>query len=1324
MFTLARNLCAYRVADAVRAFDSVDPGFELRLGVVEQSIRAAMVRADEFFYGGRYALALESYQGAYAEVYRYLHPDLPSRFVAGALERLARIDVLDGLLSASAEVARFRRVAGVDAPLASPSPPSPELVAIVSQAGVAPTMAESLYQRATTYMRAGVADRAQMFLEQASAAADATPKLRADIDLARGVALMPHDQNQAIDSFHRAQEGYRGQGLSAEEAVASNNLAVLHTLAGNAQAAGDAFRAAGDRVPVGLARTLMQPLNPGIASTLIRPMGVEGLQSVLPHVNPLTPWQSVDPTRTPVPGDKRLSVAVGAGFVQIDLLQDPAVEFRTKLFQPRILATSVEDLTLHLHLGGNFVAYLAHLHGFTLPMSMGDCYTETQEYEKAIEWYTRARDYAFLNKAIEAPVVWRKLATACLRWGDQLYAAGDKGEARARYERIIRLTAPILDPASPLYFSPVFDDMKAEVDALLAAPEPVDARAHDPTLAAIVLRARLNLRNIDQGIDLPLLSLNPEQIPVFRFDYLQDVARYFANHAIEAERAYVQFQTSAEQGQLTRANLQGAVDLGYANEQLEAQKVRLAQRQKEAADANRAYAQTALDDANKIQTEYGTISARQVALDANITVLSSPATEMNFTGWGNYGIADGKHEVREVLRSLARQKSELSRKSELLNLDARVRESGAALDVAEAQQTVAQAQVDTALVEQQIAGLRRQQAEQQLALFNSQEFTPELWHQLANEMKDISRAYLQQAVIIARLMERAYEFEIGDAVGVIRRDYTRSDLSGLLAGDLLLRDIDSFTALRILHTNKKQPVKEVVSLDDRFPIQFQRDFQRTGRMKFRTALSDFDASYPGAYQHRIKRVEVVVEGLVRPTAGLHGTLVNTGLCLARRPDGRIQMRLLQPETLLLSSYRIGPDSVVFTPDLQMLSVFEGSPVSSSWELELRPAVNDLIFSFVTDVKLIVYYECYYSEALKQPVLEQLAETQPYTARRSMVLRSEMFDEFFALQDTGEVSFTILETMLPFYHRAPQITQMTVILHTEDAAASMAGLEVRVTAADGSNAQQTTDADGAIANGPGAALNALLGQQFLQKWTIAIPRADNQARFDAGFNWSQVTDIVFVGEYDYTPRAGVGEPVARLRETFDDDPLAKFEVVDDPGADRNGPSAWSFDPAQHRVRQTSSIAGGPDGPATTDPAKPGTYLVLKSTAAPALANLVLSSTLLSSGAGAMGLVFRWKNVDNFYFFVMDSARNYRRLGKKIGGVFHELDTAAFDASQGFIVGRPYRTRIRLYGTLVQAFLDDMLVLSGQDASMADPGRAGFYTWNNPTATFADVRLIEL
>jgi hypothetical protein len=112
MFTPLRNLCTYRVDDAGPFATLIDPGPDLPLGGIEESIRMSMARADRDFYGGRYGGdALQAYQGACAEIYRYLHPDFPSRMIAGALGRVANLDIVDRLLSASAELARFRGVA-------------------------------------------------------------------------------------------------------------------------------------------------------------------------------------------------------------------------------------------------------------------------------------------------------------------------------------------------------------------------------------------------------------------------------------------------------------------------------------------------------------------------------------------------------------------------------------------------------------------------------------------------------------------------------------------------------------------------------------------------------------------------------------------------------------------------------------------------------------------------------------------------------------------------------------------------------------------------------------------------------------------------------------------------------------------------------------------------------------------------------------------------------------------------------------------------------------------------------------------------------------
>jgi tetratricopeptide (TPR) repeat protein len=1103
----------------------------------------------------------------------------------------------------------------------------------------------------------------------------------------------------------------------------SNNLGVVAALTGDARSSGAAFQAAGDSVPLSFGRTLSQPLNPGTATAMQRPMGSEGLGFILNSPSGSSQYLNVSPAVSITSGAQQFGVFKGDQTISVDLQGNAAANLTASIYQPRISASTLAALATFEIIETNFIAYIPHTYGFTIPLSLGDCHLELGDYEEAITWYEKARDYQYLNQAIEAPMVWLKLANAYTRWGNFLFESGEKAEARTRYEQIVRLTDPILDPASALYKSPVFDGLTAQVQAILAAPQPLDANVHNPSIAAVVLLAKLNIQNIEDGIDFPLLSLAREQVPVFRFDYLQNTARYFAEHAIQAERTYINFKTSAEQEEFQRSMLQNAVDLEAANEQLEIKKVEIAQEQKEAIEANQAYANTQLENAKDLKTEYADVSLEEMALDSEITYVGAPTTEYDFSGYEGYGISNGTHRVDEVLRTLTQRRSEISREFELNNMDRRISELEAAKKVADEQVDIATKQKEAADIQKNIATLRKQQAEQQLALFDSQEFTPDLWNRLANEIRQISQSYLSQAIVIARLMEQAYEYEVGKAVNIIKPSYNRNDLAGLLGGDFLLQDIDSFTFMRIILGEKKQPMKEIISLADRYPVQFLRDFQRTGTMGFRTELSDFDRNYPGAYLQRIKRAEVIVEGLIGG-GGIHASLTNTGLCLSRMRDGGIKMRLLQPETLLLSQYRIAADAVIFTPDVEMLGIFEHSPVSTSWLFELNPAANDIILNYITDIKLVLYYESFFDPNLKPKVLEELAVEQTNAGRRTVALRYELFDEFFAFQDTGEVTFTLRSTMLPFYHMDPRVRELTFLIETDEGVAP-GNLIVKVSTADGTAATQTTTADGALSTGGSNALNAFIGKPWLQEWKISIPVAENQARFDAGFAWSQVQNIVMTTEYEFTPRRIPGQPYLLLLDRFDADTLADFDVIDDPQATVSAPSEWVFNAEARRIDQLSDIHGGAFEAGATGPDKPGTYLVRKTTAElPAVQNCIVVVDVSSEDNDGIGVVFRWQDVDNFYYFLMDQERNYRRMGKKVAGVFQELDTAALDATHGYDAGTSSSLKVRISGTQLNAYLNDELVLSGQDASLPNAGRAGLFCWGSAGAHFDNFRIVDL
>lgn len=183
-------------------------------------------------------------------------------------------------------------------------------------------------------------------------------------------------------------------------------------------------------------------------------------------------------------------------------------------------------------------------------------------------------------------------------------------------------------------------------------------------------------------------------------------------------------------------------------------------------------------------------------------------------------------------------------------------------------------------------------------------------------------------------------------------------------------------------------------------------------------------------------------------------------------------------------------------------------------------------------------------------------------------------------------------------------------------------------------------------------------------------------------------------------------------------LALFDVVDDPRATTDTPSAWAVDP-EGRIVQTSRIRGGQ---ATANANKPGTYLVLRPRAdVPPLRDFSITTTVRSSDDGGIGVVFRYAGPDDFYFFLMDSGVGYRMLAKKIGDSFSQFSTPALDTGEGFDLDRDYELRLRVASSTFTVFLDDAEMLSGSDTDLVGAGRIGFMTRDNAGGAFSELRI---
>ena len=341
----------------------------------------------------------------------------------------------------------------------------------------------------------------------------------------------------------------------------------------------------------------------------------------------------------------------------------------------------------------------------------------------------------------------------------------------------------------------------------------------------------------------------------------------------------------------------------------------------------------------------------------------------------------------------------LQNQYQIATMNRQANELSAAAAQAGAEVAAANARVTAAQASAHAAAVRVQASQQLVQAFDQQRFTPDVWNALGDRMNGLSQRYLMWALGIAKRMQSAYNFENDVAVQIIRPDYTSSEVHGLLAADALMADIQSFTYDLITSTAPKpQPLKQTISLSQRYPFQFETQLRRTGSMDFQTDLDDFDSVYPGTYAGRIEHVEVAVDGII-PARGISGSLTNAGISQYRTPSasgGTMKQRVQNRETQIVSDFDVRADALVDNPDRRQLGVFQGAGLASTWTLALPKDVNQqLDFNALVDVRLTFTYRARFDPDLRASVLAELAARPGIHARqRPFPLRWVFADAFF------------------------------------------------------------------------------------------------------------------------------------------------------------------------------------------------------------------------------------------------------------------------------------------------------------------------------------------
>lgn len=816
----------------------------------------------------------------------------------------------------------------------------------------------------------------------------------------------------------------------------------------------------------------------------------------------------VDGASTTVLSKRSLGLITHSGVERISLKEEAFIEeVQKSVYQPRRFAKTLEHLQFHEVVTTNFVSYFVHLYYFVLPIAIGDTYLAQGRFAKALSEYKSVLAYPFLNAGIEAPYVWLKIAGAYQQWGDRLYRRGRDGMAQGKYRQIINLDLSI-PTTSDLYAPGPFVQMRSTVAEIVKELRGEAHKSTNPKVGQVVTTAVARLRSLAQGFNF--FGIGDDHAPVFRFKYLQSVATYMADSAIDAERTFISFRSTAESQKMEGLQLQGALEVNQAALAVEEKRLEDAALEVEAAQRTLEYTQTRKANVDAALAEWNTKGRELTSMNAALSWASNAANdqEIRYTGVQYDGAShDYEGDVEEFYDVVGEKRDWLDwelQRNRLLRQQAEI-----AAEVAMAETRLEQAQVRQEV--QQLNVLtqeKRVEAAQEVVDYSEDKmFDEDLWFQLAAELQALAQVYLDAAIYTSLLMERAYDLEFDRQLHRIRTDYGIGSPAGLLGGDHLKRDVLSFTQDYLEHAQKKNPVRLALSLRDEFPSSYAT-FIQTGILPFRTDLEVFDRRYPGTFHRKIKRIEVFVEGLV-PLEGASGYLTNNGITSDWRFLGggwKKHTRVTPVERMVLSSYQFRRDIAVFQPSEEMLGLFENLSPQCEWTLEIPASGNNIDYEAISDIKFIMYFDADANDSLAA----HLAATLPNTGARSTVLSSRFHypDEYFRLDAEGGVDFPVSPRFFAYNHVGPSLTALGVRLIPKDGA-DVSNRSLTITRlSDDATVEEVTDAQGVISSTTGNTFDPWLGATAVDTWRVELEPDDLDA----------VGDVQIFFTYAFTYRA--------------------------------------------------------------------------------------------------------------------------------------------------------------------------------------------------------------
>jgi hypothetical protein len=580
----------------------------------------------------------------------------------------------------------------------------------------------------------------------------------------------------------------------------------------------------------------------------------------------------------------------------------------------------------------------------------------------------------------------------------------------------------------------------------------------NPVVYALIIEARARLLQMESGLNY--LGYSDDYVPPWRFQYLLDRARYFAEHAKNAQREYLNFLGNAEREEFQELTAAQSVEMEKSNIRIESARVDQSRAELEASKASRELAELTSRDSLLRFDEYAGMDKRIRKLEdqasswglvASIGAAVGTVAAAAATGGAALAVVAAVGAGANVLgTNMAGSKNKKigreQRAYEKFNLGLAVGEAGQAAVVSQRQVDVARAGLMVAGMQRAAAVLRHEYALANLAFLRNRTLNAELWYRLAGAIRGVADLYLRYGIEMAFLAEQAYEFEADKRLDVVRFDYDVSDLGDLLAGDFLLRDLDTIEQdLVVSQRVRQQQVRFVLSLAEEFPEAMQ-ELRSAGRAVFSLRLEQLERRFPGLFNLRIGSVEVLPLALMDASrfslelTHLGAGAVRLGNRASTAPDDAvlgddwlqgmddawsIRLRSTAPETAIYSGVSrsdLGNSATFYAANQR--GAFEGLAGSGAWRIDMSMRENRVVPDTLADVLLTLTLSGYYDATLRDAV--EHAPRRPLATTYWLSAHDTFPDAFYDFAQTGRMQWEVGDDVLALQGAAGQLDNLAVI----------------------------------------------------------------------------------------------------------------------------------------------------------------------------------------------------------------------------------------------------------------------------------------------------------